>query len=84
MALGDPPRSRLRTRPVRRALARALVGFASEIGATIMAEGIETGGELETLRHLGVPSGQGFYLAHPGPPVSVAGQIASAGSRAAE
>ena len=65
--------------PVRRALARALVGFASEIGATIMAEGIETAGELETLRHLGVPSGQGFYLAHPGPPASLTGHVVRTG-----
>jgi EAL domain-containing protein (putative c-di-GMP-specific phosphodiesterase class I) len=52
--------------PVRRALATALISFASEIGASIIAEGIETKGEFDTLRALGVPFGQGFYLAHPG------------------
>jgi EAL domain-containing protein (putative c-di-GMP-specific phosphodiesterase class I) len=53
--------------PVRRALAASLVAFAREIGATIVAEGIETHGELETLRALGVTHGQGYYLARPGP-----------------
>jgi len=53
--------------PVRRALATALISFASEIGAAIIAEGIETRGEFDTLRALGVPFGQGFYLAPPSP-----------------
>ncbi len=53
--------------PVRRALAASLVAFAREIGATIVAEGIETRQELETLRSLGVTHGQGYYLARPGP-----------------
>jgi EAL domain-containing protein (putative c-di-GMP-specific phosphodiesterase class I) len=53
--------------PARRALAASLVAFADEIGATITAEGIETQEELETLRQLGVRSGQGYYLARPGP-----------------
>jgi diguanylate cyclase (GGDEF)-like protein/PAS domain S-box-containing protein len=61
--------------PVRRALAASLVAFAREIGAAIVAEGIETRGELEALRSLGVTHGQGYYLARPGPepvPVRVA------------
>jgi EAL domain-containing protein (putative c-di-GMP-specific phosphodiesterase class I) len=51
--------------PVRRALARALTAFAAECGATLVAEGIETRGELETLRALGVTLGQGYYLSRP-------------------
>jgi EAL domain-containing protein (putative c-di-GMP-specific phosphodiesterase class I)/DNA-binding NarL/FixJ family response regulator len=51
----------------RRALASALISFASEIGATIVAEGIETQTELDALRELGVAYGQGYYLARPGP-----------------
>ena len=53
--------------PVRRSLAAALVNFATEIGATIIAEGIELTGELTTLQHIGIPWGQGYHLAHPGP-----------------
>jgi EAL domain-containing protein (putative c-di-GMP-specific phosphodiesterase class I)/AmiR/NasT family two-component response regulator len=51
----------------KRALASALISFADEMGMTIVAEGIETAEELETLVALGVPFGQGFYLAEPGP-----------------
>ena len=52
----------------KRALAAALITFASEIGAQIIAEGIETLEELRTLRELGVGLGQGYFLAKPAPP----------------
>ncbi len=52
--------------PARQALGRALLTFALETSDTaIVAEGIETQGELETLRDLGFPSGQGFLLGRP-------------------
>ena len=51
--------------PVKRALSAALVRFAHETGAVIIAEGIETAAELETLRSLGVEWGQGYHLARP-------------------
>ena len=51
----------------RQALASALVSFADEMGITIVAEGIETPEELAELIRLGVPYGQGFYLAKPAP-----------------
>lgn len=54
--------------PARRALATALVAFGREIGATVVAEGIETPEEFTTLVELGVPLGQGYYLGRPGPP----------------
>jgi EAL domain-containing protein (putative c-di-GMP-specific phosphodiesterase class I)/CheY-like chemotaxis protein len=50
-----------------RALASALTSFAAEIGASMTAEGIETESELEALRAMGVPQGQGYFLARPGP-----------------
>ena len=49
----------------KRALTSALVSFGEEMGVAIVAEGIETGAELETLLALGVPYGQGFHLAPP-------------------
>jgi EAL domain-containing protein (putative c-di-GMP-specific phosphodiesterase class I) len=55
------------TDPARRALASAMVAFASDTGAIVLAEGIETTGELDTLRSLGVTLGQGFLLARPAP-----------------
>ena len=51
----------------KRALATALVSFAVEMGFSLVAEGIETAGELATLRELGVGYGQGFFLGEPGP-----------------
>ncbi len=51
----------------KRALAAGLISFAAEIDAAIVAEGIETEGELEALRGLGVVFGQGYFLARPGP-----------------
>ncbi len=53
--------------PVRRSVASALVTFANEIGATIIAEGVEVADELATLQGFGIPWGQGYYLARPGP-----------------
>jgi EAL domain-containing protein (putative c-di-GMP-specific phosphodiesterase class I)/CheY-like chemotaxis protein len=57
-----------------RAMAAALVAFAGETGATIVAEGIETAEELATLRDLGVEFGQGYYLGRPGPLPEQAGR----------
>ena len=51
----------------KRALTSALISFADEMGMAIIAEGIETQAELETLVSLGVPFGQGYYLAEPAP-----------------
>ncbi|PVA11820.1 diguanylate phosphodiesterase [Pelagivirga sediminicola] len=54
--------SQIDTDIVRRSLAAALVRFAVEIDAAIVAEGIETENELITLHELGVPLAQGYYL----------------------
>jgi EAL domain-containing protein (putative c-di-GMP-specific phosphodiesterase class I)/AmiR/NasT family two-component response regulator len=51
--------------PVRRSLTKCLLAFAAEIGASIVAEGIETLAELETVRSLGVTLGQGYLLGKP-------------------
>jgi EAL domain-containing protein (putative c-di-GMP-specific phosphodiesterase class I) len=53
--------------PVRRALASSLVSFAREINAQLIAEGVETAEELETIRALGIAFGQGYHLARPQP-----------------
>nr|WP_281373032.1 EAL domain-containing protein [Kineococcus aurantiacus] len=53
------------TDPARRAVARALVGFASELGSTVVAEGVEREGELTVLTELGVDCGQGYLLGRP-------------------
>ncbi len=55
-----------RDRP-RRALASALIAFGRDTGSAIVAEGVETGEELRTLRHLGVSAAQGYFLGRPAP-----------------
>lgn len=51
----------------REALVRSLVSFAADVGATLVAEGIEAQDDLLTLRRARVPLGQGYLFAHPGP-----------------
>lgn len=51
----------------RQALAQSLVHFATGLDATLLAEGIETPSELETLRELGMRYGQGYHLGRPAP-----------------
>ena len=53
------------TDPARQALAIALVSFRNEIDAILVAEGIESKGELEMLVQLGLSHGQGYYLGRP-------------------
>jgi EAL domain-containing protein (putative c-di-GMP-specific phosphodiesterase class I)/CheY-like chemotaxis protein len=57
---------RIETDRAERALTRALISFAAEMDATIVAEGIQSESELDALRELGVEYGQGFHLGRPG------------------
>jgi EAL domain-containing protein (putative c-di-GMP-specific phosphodiesterase class I) len=58
--------------PVRRSLATALMTFAADIDALVIAEGIETEGELATLLELGIGVGQGYLLGRPEPAAQLA------------
>jgi EAL domain-containing protein (putative c-di-GMP-specific phosphodiesterase class I) len=49
----------------RRIIIDAVVKMCAQLGATVIAEGIETRGELEALRDLGVRYIQGFLFAEP-------------------
>lgn len=51
----------------RRSMVEALVQFAGRVHARVIAEGIETGEQLEAFIGLGVAFGQGYYLGLPGP-----------------
>jgi EAL domain-containing protein (putative c-di-GMP-specific phosphodiesterase class I)/AmiR/NasT family two-component response regulator len=57
------------------ALVARLTSFAEEVEMEVVAEGIETLAELETLRALGVGTGQGFLLGRPGPIPSMQGGV---------
>jgi EAL domain-containing protein (putative c-di-GMP-specific phosphodiesterase class I)/putative methionine-R-sulfoxide reductase with GAF domain len=54
--------------PTRRALMRAVVAFAREVGTSVIAEGVETRAELQVLRDAEVHLVQGYLLARPGAP----------------
>jgi EAL domain-containing protein (putative c-di-GMP-specific phosphodiesterase class I) len=66
----------------KQALVEAFVSFGRRIGAQIVAEGVERRAELETLRSLGVPYGQGFLLGRPSQSLARPRKL-SAGSSAA-
>lgn len=53
--------------PAKQAMISALVAFATRMRTTLVAEGIETLGELNTLTALGVGCGQGYLLSRPAP-----------------
>ncbi|HXG27064.1 MAG TPA: bifunctional diguanylate cyclase/phosphodiesterase [Candidatus Binatia bacterium] len=45
---------------------RSIVEVAQRMGATTIAEGVETSGQLRTARRLGINAGQGYLLGRPG------------------
>ncbi len=65
----------------RRALVVSLLSFGAHIDARIIAEGIETEEELQTLLSLGVEFGQGWHLGRPvmvAPPAHATGVVSVA------
>lgn len=52
---------------VRQALVSAAVQFAARVGTVVVAEGVETAQDMDTLRVLGIRYAQGYYFAKPGP-----------------
>ncbi len=53
--------------PVRQALIVGMSHFATSAGCELIAEGVETEGEVAALRKLEIPLGQGFVLGYPAP-----------------
>ena len=51
--------------PVKREFVRAMLDIANRMGNKVIAEGIETEDELNTLVSMGIENVQGFYLARP-------------------
>lgn len=55
----------IETNPAKRALVEAVITFANKMDVKIIAEGIETSSQLETLISMGAHCGQGYFLARP-------------------
>lgn len=49
----------------RRRLAHAIAELAGQLGATVIAEGVESQGELNTVAAVGITAAQGFLLSRP-------------------
>lgn len=49
-------------------LIKAIMALSKEMNSTVIAEGVETEEELNTLREIGIDFGQGFLFARPGLP----------------
>ena len=56
----------------RRTLVAGLGRVAEEMGSVLLAEGVETRGERDTLRRLGVELGQGYLFGRPAPAAALA------------
>lgn len=52
---------------VKQAMVASMVTVGRAVGATVIAEGIETAQEYETVKRLGIEWGQGYYFARPAP-----------------
>lgn len=64
-------------------LVSAVIELARALDLHTIAEGVETGGQLERLRSLGCEWAQGFYLWKPMPPGPASALLSSAGAPAA-
>jgi EAL domain-containing protein (putative c-di-GMP-specific phosphodiesterase class I) len=53
--------------PIKRNLVRAITGFARDSQSVVIAEGVETEDEVETLKSLGIELQQGFFFGYPEP-----------------
>jgi len=61
-----------------RAIAQTIIAMAQTLGLSVVAEGIETREQFDTLRDLGCHIGQGYLFARPLPPVELIDRCRSA------
>ena len=66
------------------AIIAAVVDMSRALGMSVIAEGVETPEQLDTLRGLGCPLAQGFYFARPMPPDEAARWLSQPGGDAGQ
>jgi len=69
--------------PDSRALSTAIIAMGHSLGLRVIAEGVETAGQLELLAALGCDEVQGYLVSAPVPPGAIAELVLSAGAVAA-
>jgi diguanylate cyclase (GGDEF)-like protein/PAS domain S-box-containing protein len=67
--------SNVDVRPQARGMASAILQMSTAIGASIVAEGVETESEADTLSELGYEMAQGYLLANPMPIADLTAQV---------
>jgi len=72
----------LATQPEAWAIVAAIIRLAESLGKEIIAEGIETGGQLAHLRSLNVDFGQGYLFEPPLSPADISALLAASPGRA--
>jgi diguanylate cyclase (GGDEF)-like protein len=70
----------LPTDPVSRSIVRAVVGLAAVLHLRVVAEGVETVEQAQTLAQLGVRTAQGFYFGRPEESPATGGEVPPAGA----
>ncbi|WP_026791714.1 putative bifunctional diguanylate cyclase/phosphodiesterase [Pleomorphomonas oryzae] len=65
-------------------LIATLIGLGKQLNFTVLAEGVETAAEAETLRRLGCAQVQGFHFSRPVPAQSIVAQAREEGARTKE
>jgi len=65
--------------PVKMQFLRSIQEIARNSGSEVIAEGIETAGELRCVRDIGISRGQGYFFARPSacPPLAITGEAAA-------
>jgi EAL domain-containing protein (putative c-di-GMP-specific phosphodiesterase class I) len=66
------------------AITANLVSLAHALGLLAIAEGIESDGQLKSLRELGCDLAQGFLFARPAPPAQIDRLLADRSAQASE
>ena len=66
------------------AICTAILGLARALGKRVVAEGVETEGQLQALLGMGVALMQGFYLGRPAPPQQIIAQLMAERARLPE
>lgn len=68
--------------PAKQAIVAGLVHFQERTGTMLIAEGVETATEAESIRAIGIQLAQGYYFARPAPAAQWAGTHGSVASAA--